>query len=107
LSRSGKRPSLIATLPVGYGDGLSRSLSNRMDVAVGAERCPQVGTITMDQTLVDVTALRGRIRLGDEAVLIGHQDDVELTADALARALGTINYEIVTGVAERVPRIPS
>ena len=102
-----REPSLIATLPVGYGDGLSRSLSNRMEVGVGGERCPQVGTITMDQTLVDVTALRGQVELGDEAVLIGRQANAELTADALAAQLGTINYEIVTNLAERVPRVPA
>jgi alanine racemase len=102
-----KRPSLIATLPVGYGDGLHRGLSNRMDVLVGGERCPQVGTITMDQILVDVTALRGRARVGDEVVLIGRQADAELTADTLAATLGTINYEIVTSLAPRVPRIPT
>lgn len=101
-----KQPSLIATLPVGYGDGLARGLSNRMHVLAGGERCPQVGTITMDQTLVDVTALRGRVRLGDEAVLIGRQGVAELTADDLAAALGTISYEIVTRLARRVPRIP-
>lgn len=100
-----KAPSLIATLPVGYGDGLSRRLSNRMEVAIGGQRCRQVGTITMDQTLVDVSALRGRVALGDEAVLIGRQGDVTLTADALAEALDTINYEIVTAVAARVPRV--
>jgi alanine racemase len=98
-------PSLIATLPVGYGDGLSRGLSNRMEVGVGGHCCPQVGTITMDQTLVDVTALRGHVRLGDEVVLIGRQGDVELSADDLAVALGTINYEIVTRLADRVARI--
>jgi alanine racemase len=100
-----RRASLIATLPIGYGDGLSRRLSNRMEVLVCGERCPQVGTITMDQTLIDVSALRGRVRLGDEAVLIGRQADAELTADALAAALGTINYEIVTGLARRVERV--
>lgn len=100
------RPSLIATLPVGYGDGLARGLSNRMHVLVRGERCAQVGNITMDQTLIDVTDLRGRVRLGDEAVLIGGQGAAEVTADALAATLGTINYEIVTSVARRVPRDP-
>ncbi len=78
-----------------------------MEVAVGGLLCPQVGTITMDQMLVDVTALRGRARVGDEVVLIGRQDDVELTADRLAEVLGTVNYEIVTNVSDRVSRLPS
>ncbi len=99
------RPSLVATIPVGYGDGLSRSLSNRLEVLVGGARCPQVGTITMDQSLVDVTHLRGRVEVGDEVVLIGRQGDESVTADELAAVLGTVNYEIVTGISRRVPRL--
>jgi len=101
------RPSLVATVPVGYGDGLHRNLSNRMDFLVRGIRCPQVGTITMDQTLVDVTSLRGQLELGDEVVLIGRQGDQTLTASALAETLGTIHYEVVTSIARRVPRIAS
>lgn len=97
--------SLIATLPVGYGDGLSRALSNRIDVLVGATRCPQVGHVTMDMCLVDVTALRGRVALGDVATIIGRDGDEEITADELAAKLGTINYEIVTRIGQRVPRV--
>jgi alanine racemase len=100
------RPSLIATLPVGYGDGLRRNLSNQMEVLVGGARCPQVGRITMDQTLVDVTALRGRVALGDPAVLLGRQGEQAIGADEWARRLGTISYEIVTAVTPRVPRVP-
>jgi alanine racemase len=99
------QPSLVATIPVGYGDGLSRSLSNRFEVLVGGTRCPQVGTITMDQSLVDVTQLRGRVAVGDEVVLIGRQGGESVTADELAAVLGTINYEIVTGISRRVPRL--
>ena len=98
------RASLIATLPVGYGDGLSRSLTNHLEVLVGGVRCPQVGSITMDQSLVDVTELRGRVAPGDEVVLIGRQGEEEVTADELAERLGTINYEIVTRISQRVPR---
>jgi len=100
-----KRPSLIATLPVGYGDGLNRNLSNNFDLLVRGVRCPQVGRITMDQTLIDVTALRGAVELGDEVVIIGRQGEEEVTADDLARKLGTINYEIVTAITRRVPRV--
>jgi alanine racemase len=92
-----QRPSLIATLPIGYGDGLSRNLSGRIDVLLRGVRCPQVGRITMDMSLIDVTALRGRAELGDEAVIIGRQGTEEISADELATKLGTINYEIVTG----------
>jgi alanine racemase len=98
------RPSLIATLPVGYGDGLHRALSGRHQVLIGGRRCPQVGTITMDQILVDATELRGRVAVGDEAVVIGRQGDEVVTADELAGLLGTIHYEVVTGIAQRVPR---
>jgi alanine racemase len=99
------RASLIATLPVGYGDGLARSLSNRLEVLVHGHRCPQVGTITMGQTLVDVSALRGRVALGDDVVLLGRQGGDAITAEELARKLGTINYEIVTAIRRRVPRV--
>ncbi len=100
-----RRQSLIATLPIGYGDGLSRRLSNSLEVLVGGVRCPQVGRITMDMSLVDVTALRGQVALGDEAVIIGRQGQEEVTADELAGKLGTINYEVVTGISHRVPRV--
>ena len=100
-----QRPSLIATLPIGYGDGLSRNLSGRIDVLVRGVRCTQVGRITMDLSLVDVTALRGQVELGDEVVIIGRQSNEEISADELAAKLGTINYEIVTGISHRVPRV--
>jgi alanine racemase len=100
-----QRPSLIATLPLGYGDGLSRNLSGKIDCLVGGLRCPQVGRITMDMCLIDVTALRGRVALGDEVVIIGVQGNEEITADELANRLGTINYEIVTAISHRVPRV--
>jgi len=100
-----KRPSLIATVPVGYGDGLSRNLSNDLEVLVRGMRCPQIGRITMDMSLLDVTVLRGEVELGDEVVIIGRQGDEEVTADELAAKLGTINYEIVTCISHRVPRV--
>jgi len=101
-----KRQSLIATVPVGYGDGLSRNLSNHCTMLVHGVRCRQVGRITMDLTLLDVTALRGKVQQGDEVVIIGRQGAEEVTADELAQKLGTINYEIVTRISHRVPRIP-
>ncbi len=75
-------------MPVGYADGLSRHLSNRLELLVGGVRCPQVGRITMDMSLLDVTALRGRVGLGDEVVIIGRQGGEEVTADELAATLG-------------------
>jgi alanine racemase len=100
-----RQPSLIATIPVGYGDGLNRRLSNDLEVLVRGARCPQVGRITMDMSLVDVTALRRQVALGDEVTLIGRQGEAEVTADALAAKLETINYEVVTCIAQRVPRV--
>jgi alanine racemase len=99
------RPSLVATVPVGYADGLSRNLSNRLDLLVRGVRCPQVGRITMDMSLIDVTSLRGQVELGDEAVIIGRQGGEEVTADELAETLGTINYEVVSAISHRVPRV--
>lgn len=101
------KPSLIATIPLGYGDGLSRLLSNQFDLLVGGKRCPQVGRICMDQCLVDVTALRGHVQMGDDVVIIGKQGAEEVTADELADKIDTINYEIVTHIAQRVPRFTS
>ncbi len=100
-----KRPSLIATIPVGYGDGLSRKLSNDLYLLVCGVRCPQVGRITMDMSLIDVTAVRGQVALGDKVVIIGKQGEQELTADELAKKLDTINYEVVTSISHRVPRV--
>jgi len=59
----------------------------------------------MDQSLIDVTALRGQVALGDEVLIIGCQGEEEVTADELAALLGTINYEVVTAISQRVPRI--
>jgi alanine racemase len=98
-------PSLIATVPVGYGDGLSRRLSNNLALVVGGKRCPQVGQICMDQSLVDVTALRGRVKVGDEVVIVGQQGQAAVTVDELADKLGAINYEVVATIAQRVPRM--
>jgi alanine racemase len=100
------KPLLVATVPVGYGDGLRRRLSNQLEVLVGGVRCPQLGRITMDQMLVDVSALRGRVGLGDPVVLLGRQGDHTIGADEWARRLGTISYEITTALSTRVPRLP-
>ena len=97
--------TLVATLPVGYGDGLTRRLSGKLDVIVGGRRCRQIGQITMDQCLVDVSPLKNSVSVGDEVVLIGRQRDVEISADEWAVRSDTINYEIVTGIASRVPRV--
>ena len=99
-----KEKSLIATLPLGYADGFRRVLSNQGEVLVRGKRCPVVGTVCMDQFLVDVTEV-GNVSIGEEVVLIGKQGGEEITATEVAEKLGTINYEVVCSIGKRVPRI--
>lgn len=99
-----RRPSRIATLPVGYADGLSRALSNRGEVIVRNSYARIVGNISMDLTLVDVTDIPG-VSVGDEAILLGRSDGCSLTASDVARRLGTIPYEVLCALGKRVPRI--
>jgi alanine racemase len=99
-----RRPSRIATLPIGYADGVPRSLSNRAQVLVQGRRCPVAGTISMDMLMIDATGIPG-VRVGEEAVLIGRQGRQEISAPELAQLAGTIPYEIVTGISARVPRL--
>ena len=95
-----KRPSKIATIPIGYGDGYPRLLSNNTEVEILGKRCPQVGNITMDMMMVDITEL-GDIKIGTEVTLIGKN----IPASELAQKCGTIDYEIITSIMHRVPRI--
>ncbi len=97
-----ERDATVATAPVGYADGYPRALSNRADVLIGGHRCRVAGAVTMDQILVDCGDLE--VSPGDEVVLLGHQGDAEVTAEELARHAGTIGYEIVSRIGERVPR---
>jgi len=99
-----KEPSVIATLPVGYADGLSRSLSNRGIVLIRGKRCPIVGRVTMDMIMADVSKVQGA-DVGDEAVLIGCQGAEKITAREMASILGTIAYETVCSIGYRVPRV--
>jgi alanine racemase len=102
--RSGVGPSgRVATVPAGYADGVPRNLGLAGgEVLVGGQRRPIVGAVTMDQLLVDL----GEVSAGvdDEVVLIGRQGDEEITATEWGERLGTISYEIVTGIGARVPR---
>ncbi len=95
--------ALIAVLPVGYGDGYARLLSNKARVIVRGKCVPVVGTICMDQTMVDVTKIAG-IKVGDSVVLIGRQGKEEIKAEELASLCDTISYEVVCGITKRVPR---
>ncbi|MEN3334731.1 MAG: Alr-MurF fusion protein [Blastocatellia bacterium] len=98
-----ERESQIATLAIGYEDGLPRALSNCGRVLVRGEFAPIVGRISMDLTLVDVTDINGAA-LNDEATIIGHQGTREIPAEEIAARAGTISYEITCGISERVPR---
>ena len=99
-----RRESLIATLPVGYADGYQRVLSNCAAVLVRGNRAPVVGRISMDLTTIDVTDIGG-VQQGDEVVLLGRQNDAEISADEMAAWANTISYEILTSIGTRVPRI--
>jgi alanine racemase len=98
------RPSTIATVPIGYADGVPRRLSAvGGEVLVGGRRRPIAGTITMDQLMVDCGD--DHVGVGDEVVLIGRQADETITAWEWAERLDTIAYEIVCGIGPRVPRV--
>lgn len=98
------RTSRIATIPVGYADGLRRAHSNNGHVLVRGMRAPIVGRVSMDLTIIDVTDVPDAW-LGDEVVLLGQQNAARIHAEDLAEQAGTISYEIVTGISARVPRV--
>ncbi|MSO40354.1 MAG: alanine racemase [Solirubrobacterales bacterium] len=93
----------VGLLPVGYGDGVRRGLSNQAEVLVSGRRYPVVGTISMDNLTIDLGP-ETDVRPGAEAVLIGRQGSEVILAEELARRLGTINYEVTCGISSRVPR---
>ena len=97
--------SVVATVPIGYADGVPRALfTGGYDVLIGGVRRPLAGMVTMDQIVVDCGA-DDSVRPGDEVVLLGRQGDETITADDWADLLGTISYEVVCGVGPRMPRI--
>jgi alanine racemase len=97
------RESKIATLAIGYEDGLRRALSNRGKVIVREQVAPIVGRVSMDLTLVDVTDVSGA-SIGDEVVIIGGSGIVGITAEEVAAQAGTLSYEVTCGISDRVPR---
>ncbi|MCX5667225.1 MAG: alanine racemase [Candidatus Omnitrophica bacterium] len=99
-----QRHTKIATLPIGYADGYHRGLSNKAEVLIRGQYAPVVGKITMDQTMIDVGHIRG-VKIGDEVVLIGKQGRHEIHIEKLARLAGTIAYDFICGISNRVPRI--
>lgn len=102
------QPTTVATVPLGYADGVPRGLGTvdgrrAMDVLIGGQRCPIVGVVTMDQLMVDVSD--APVAIGDEVVLLGTQRDETITASDWATHLDTIAYEIVCGISARIPRV--
>jgi alanine racemase len=99
-----ERETWVGVLPIGYGDGVRRGLTNNAEVLVGGRRYPLVGTVSMDNVTIDLGP-QTEVVPGAEAVLIGAQGEDRILAEELAQRLGTINYEITCGISGRVPRV--
>lgn len=99
-----KRKTKLAVLPIGYWEGYDRHLSNKGEVLVKGKRCPVLGRVCMNLSMIDVTDVPA-VKVGDEAVLTGKQGREEVTADELAQKIGTINYEVVTRINPLIARI--
>ena len=99
-----ERETVVMTLPIGYGDGYPRILSNRADVLVHGRRARIIGNVCMDMLMADITDIPG-VTLEDDVVLMGNQGDESITPDELAERAETIPYEIMLGFSRRVPRV--
>ncbi len=98
------RDSRVAVLTAGYGDGIARSSSGRAQVLIGGRRCPALGRVTMDQTIVDITDVPGEVRCGDAVVLVGRQGSAEISIQEFSDWADTIAWETLCSVTKRVPR---
>ena len=98
------RPSKIALVPVGYGDGYRRSPHHASNMLINGQYAPIIGGIAMDQTVIDITDIEGEVSLGDEVVIFGTQNGKSWTVDDVAKQYGTINYEVVTALSDRIVR---
>ncbi len=99
-----QRTTKVATIAIGYGHGFNRKLSNNGEVIIRGKKAPIIGTICMDQSLCDVTHIKD-VSVGDEVVVIGRQGEEEIKSDDLADRIGTISYEILCNINERIPRL--
>ena len=99
------KPTRIATISIGYGDGYPRAMSNKGRVLIGSRSYPIIGRVCMDQTMVDVTDADYEIRQGDEVVLIGGQGSENIPVEEVANASDSFNYEFVCGINRRIPRV--
>ena len=98
------RPTLVATIPVGYADGYRRSLSGKFHVLIRGAKAPILGRVCMDQLMVDVTHIPGAA-LDDPVVLVGRSGEARITVEDIAAAADSFNYEFVCGISRRVPRV--
>ncbi len=103
-SHQTRKPTTIATIPIGYADGLNRLLSSRGQMLVHEQRAPIIGRVCMDLTMLDVGHI-DNIQMGEEVVVFGRQGSASITVDEVASSLNTINYEIVSTITARVPRV--
>jgi alanine racemase len=99
-----QQATTIATLPLGYADGISRRLSNNFEVLVRGRRCPLIGRVCMDQIMIDLGDMQN-IQVGEEVVLLGKQGDEEISIYEWCRRLETIPFEVTCGISRRVARI--
>ena len=99
-----KNQTRIVTLPIGYGDGYFRLLSNKGEVLIRGKKYPVVGTICMDQCMVDI-GMDGTAYNGDDVLLFGEMDGSMIPLESLCDKIGTITYEVLCGISSRVPRI--
>ena len=97
------RPTVVATIPVGYADGYRRSLSGKFHVLIHGQKAPILGRVCMDQMMVDVTAI-SNVQPEDSVVLVGRDGNSEITMEEIAAAADSFNYEFVCGISRRVPR---
>lgn len=99
-----ERDSIIATIPIGYADGYSRLLSGKAKVIVNGKFAKVVGRICMDQCMIDVTDIED-VKVGDEVILLGEENNLEFNADDMAKIIGTINYDVLCMIKHRIPRV--
>lgn len=97
--------TLTATVPIGYADGYRRSMTGKAEALIGGRRCKLIGTICMDASIFDVTALKGEVKEGDEVVLWGVSGTDEITAEEIASWQDSINYEVPCSLSKRIPRV--
>jgi len=95
---------VIGTIPIGYADGFSRILTGKAKVIIKGKVVPIVGRICMDQCMIDVTDIEN-VKTGDEVIILGEEGNLKFNADDMAKALGTINYEILCMIKSRIPRV--